>query len=202
MKKDQREIFYVCAENVDKAKKLPVVEKALDKGYEILYLVDAIDEFVFQILNTHNEKSFINLGSKNFDLDTKEEKEHIEKVNKESKKLFDIMKEALNNSVTNIKFTNNLKSHPVCLTTEGEVSIEMEKVLNAMPTEEKVKANLVLEINENHQIAKKIKDLYNNDQESLKEYTKILYAQARLIEGLNIDDPTELANSICNLLAK
>ena len=202
LKEDQKEIFYVCAENVEKAKKLPVVEKVLDKGYEVLYLVDAIDEFVFQILGNYNDKTFVNIASKNFDIDTKEEKEHIEKVNEDNKDILTLMKETLKEELSNVRFTNNLKSHPVCLTTEGDVSIEMEKVLNAMPTEEKVKANIVLEINENHKIAEKIKVLYESDKEQLKNYTKLLYAHARLIEGLNVEDPTEITNILCDILSK
>ncbi len=202
LKEDQKEIFYVCAENVEKAKKLPVVEKVLDKGYEVLYLVDAIDEFVFQILGNYNDKTFVNIASKNFDIDTKEEKEHIEKVNEDNKDILTLMKETLKEELSNVRFTNNLKSHPVCLTTEGDVSIEMEKVLNAMPTEEKVKANIVLEINENHKIAEKIKALYESDKEQLKNYTKLLYAHARLIEGLNVEDPTEITNILCDILSK
>jgi molecular chaperone HtpG len=112
------------------------------------------------------------------------------------------MKETLKEELSNVRFTNNLKSHPVCLTTEGDVSIEMEKVLNAMPTEEKVKANIVLEINENHKIAEKIKILYESDKEQLKNYTKLLYAHARLIEGLNVEDPTEITNILCDILSK
>jgi molecular chaperone HtpG len=202
LKDEQKEILYVCAENVEKAKKLPMVEKVLDKGFSILYLVDAIDEFVFQILGNYNDKAFVNIASKNFDIDTEEEKKHIEKVNKDNKDILSLMKETLKDELSNVRFTNNLKSHPVCLTTEGNVSIEMEKVLNAMPTDDKVKADIVLEINENHQIAKKIKSLYSNDPEQLKKYTKLLYAHARLIEGLNIDDPTEITNILCDIISK
>ena len=202
LKDDQKSIYYVCGESVEKINHLPLVEKVQEKGYNLLYLTDAIDEFVFQILNKYEDHDFINIASEKFDLDTEEEKEEINKINKDNKKLLDIMKECLKDKVSNVKFTNSLKTHPVCLTTEGQVSLEMEKVLNAMPTDDKVKANVVLEINENHKIADKIKKLYDTDKDELEKYTKILYSQARLIEGLEIDNPTEITNLICEIISE
>lgn len=202
LKDDQKSIYYVCGESVEKINHLPLVEKVQEKGYNLLYLTDAIDEFVFQILNKYDDHEFINIASEKFDLNTKEEKEEINKINKDNKKLLDIMKDCLKDKVSNVKFTNSLKTHPVCLTTEGQVSLEMEKVLNAMPTDDKVKANVVLEINENHKIADKIKRLYDTDKEELEKYTKILYSQARLIEGLEIDNPTEITNLICEIISE
>lgn len=202
LKDDQKSIYYVCGESVEKINHLPLVEKVQEKGYNLLYLTDAIDEFVFQILNKYDDHEFINIASEKFDLNTEEEKEEINKVNKDNKKLLDIMKDCLKDKVSNVKFTNSLKTHPVCLTTEGQVSLEMEKVLNAMPTDDKVKANVVLEINENHKIADKIKKLYDTDKEELEKYTKILYSQARLIEGLEIDNPTEITNLICEIISE
>lgn len=202
LKDDQKSIYYVCGESVEKINHLPLVEKVQEKGYNLLYLTDAIDEFVFQILNKYDDHDFINIASEKFDLDTEEEKEEINKINKDNKKLLDIMKECLKDKVSNVKFTNSLKTHPVCLTTEGQVSLEMEKVLNAMPTDDKVKANVVLEINENHKIADKIKKLYDTDKDELEKYTKILYSQARLIEGLEIDNPTEITNLICEIISE
>ena len=202
LKDDQKSIYYVCGESVEKINHLPLVEKVQDKGYNLLYLTDAIDEFVFQILNKYDDHEFINIASEKFDLNTEEEKEEINKINKDNKKLLDIMKDCLKDKVSNVKFTNSLKTHPVCLTTEGQVSLEMEKVLNAMPTDDKVKANVVLEINENHKIADKIKKLYDTDKEELEKYTKILYSQARLIEGLEIDNPTEITNLICEIISE
>ena len=202
LKDDQKSIYYVCGESVEKINHLPLVEKVQEKGYNLLYLTDAIDEFVFQILNKYDDHEFINIASEKFDLNTEEEKEEINKVNKDNKKLLDIMKNCLKDKVSNVKFTNSLKTHPVCLTTEGQVSLEMEKVLNAMPTDDKVKANVVLEINENHKIADKIKKLYDTDKEELEKYTKILYSQARLIEGLEIDNPTEITNLICEIISE
>ena len=119
-----------------------------------------------------------------------------------NKEMFELMKEVVKENVHEVKFTNRLKSHPVCLTTEGPISIEMEKVMSAMPVDEKIKASAILEINENHPIADKIKQLYKEDKEQLKEYTKVLYAQARLIEGLTLDNPTEISNIICNMISK
>ena len=202
LKDDQKSIYYVCGESVEKINHLPLVEKVQEKGYNLLYLTDAIDEFVFQILNKYDDHEFINIASEKFDLNTEEEKEEINKINKDNKKLLDIMKDCLKDKVSNVKFTNSLKTHPVCLTTEGQVSLEMEKVLNAMPTDDKVKANVVLEINENHKIADKIKKLYDTDKEELEKYTKILYSQARLIEGLEIDNPTEITNFICEIISE
>ena len=202
LKDDQKSIYYVCGESVEKINHLPLVEKVQEKGYNLLYLTDAIDEFVFQILNKYDDHEFINIASAKFDLNTEEEKEEINKINKDNKKLLDIMKDCLKDKVSNVKFTNSLKTHPVCLTTEGQVSLEMEKVLNAMPTDDKVKANVVLEINENHKIADKIKKLYDTDKEELEKYTKILYSQARLIEGLEIDNPTEITNLICEIISE
>lgn len=202
LKDEQKSIYYVCGESVEKINHLPLVEKVQEKGYNLLYLTDAIDEFVFQILNKYDDHEFINIASEKFDLNTEEEKEEINKINKDNKKLLDIMKDCLKDKVSNVKFTNSLKTHPVCLTTEGQVSLEMEKVLNAMPTDDKVKANVVLEINENHKIADKIKKLYDTDKEELEKYTKILYSQARLIEGLEIDNPTEITNLICEIISE
>ena len=141
-----------------------------------------------------------NISSDKVDLSSEEEKEDLKKKNEEAKDMFKIMAESLSD-VSTVRFTNKLKNHPVCLTSEGDISIEMEKVINAMPTDEHIDAAKVLEINENHKIASKIKDLYENDKEALKDYTKILYAQARLIEGLPIDNPTEITNLICDKLS-
>ena len=181
---------------------MPQVEILKDKGYEILYLTDNVDEFVFQVLNQYEEKTFQNACADDLDLDSTEEKEDLKKENEENKDMFEVMKEALNSGVQAVRFTHRLKNHPVCLTSEGAISVEMEKTLNAMPNNQNVKAQTILEINANHEIANKLKDLYKNDKEELKKYTQILYAQARLIEGLNIENPTELSNLICEVMAK
>jgi len=202
MKEEQKNIYYASGETIEKIDNLPQVEQVKQKEYDILYLTDYVDEFSIQALMEYEEKKFMNVSSSELDLETKEEKEKTEEKNKEYSDIFNLMKESLDNQVTEIEFTNRLKNHPVCLTTKGNISVEMEKVINAMPTDEKIKATLILEINENHEIANKLKELYNNDKEQLKKYTKILYSQARLIEGLPIENPTEISNLICEIMSK
>ena len=203
MKEGQDTIYYASGESVDKIDMLPQVDGIKDKEYEILYLTENVDEFVMQVLQEYEGKKFANVCADNIDLESKEEKEELEKVNEENKSMFEVMKEAINSEVQNIRFTHKLKNHPVCLTSEGAVSIGMEKTLNAMPNNnENIKAQTILEINENHPIVNKLKDLYENDEDGLKDYTKVLYSQARLIEGLPIENPTEISNLICNLISK
>ena len=202
MKEDQKNIFYASGETIEKIDTLPQVEQVKQKEYDILYLTEYVDEFAIQVLTEYEEKKFMNVSSNELDLETKEEKEQTEKKNKEYNTIFSFMKESLDDQISEIRFTNRLQNHPVCLTTKGNISIEMEKVINAMPTDEKVKANLILEINENHEIANKIKKLYESDKEELKKYTKILYSQARLIEGMSIENPTEISNLICEIICK
>ena len=201
MKKDQDKIYYACGETTNKVDLLPQVENIKDKGYEILYLTEYVDEFAVQMLMEYDGKKFVNICSENLDLDTEEEKEELESKNKESKDMFDLMQKSLNDEIKEVKYTNKLKNHPVCLTTKGNVSIEMEKVINAMPTGEKINSEKVLEINENHPIVKKLETLYKEDKDELEKYTKVLYAQARLIEGLPIDNPTEVTNLICEIMS-
>ena len=198
--KDQKAIYYVCGETTDKIDSLPVVEEFKDKDIEFLYCTNYMDEFVMQTIREYEGLKVSNISSDKVDLSSDEEKEDLKKKNEEAKDMFKIMAESLSD-VSTVRFTNKLKNHPVCLTSEGDISIEMEKVINAMPTDEHIDAAKVLEINENHKIASKIKDLYENDKEALKDYTKILYAQARLIEGLPIDNPTEITNLICDKLS-
>ena len=204
MNEDTKEIYYASGESLDKIKMLPQVEILVDKGYEVLYLTEYLDEFVIKTLQEYKNKKFISATDKELDIDSQEDKEEIENINKNNNDLLTVMKEALAEEVTEVRFTNNLKEHPVCLTTTGEISLEMEKIINNMtPGNEKVKANAILEINNNHKISTKLKELYqNNNKEDLVKYTKILYNQARLISGLNIDNPTELASIICNLISE
>ena len=203
MKENQDKIYYACGETIDKIDMLPQVEGIKDKGYEILYFIADIDEFAVQMMQNYKEKSFANISSENLNLDTEEEKQNLNKLNEDHKDMFSIMKEAIGDSVQAVKFTHRLKNHPVCLTTEGNVSVEMEKVLNMMPNNNNnIKAEIILEINDSHPIADKVKELYETDKETLKEYTKILYSQARLIEGLQIENPTEITNLICKFMAK
>lgn len=202
MKENQDKIYYACGETVDKIELLPQVETVEDKGFEVLYLTENIDEFVLQVLMQFKEKKFANVCANDVDLDSKEEKEELEKENKSSEDMFKIMKEAIGNDIAEVKYTHKLKNHPVCLSSKGSVSVEMEKVINSMPNDQKIKAETVLEINDSHPIANKIKDLYENDKEELKNYTKVLYAEARLIEGLPIENPTEISNLICDIISK
>ncbi len=202
MKDGQDTIYYACGESIDKIDLLPQVDSVKDKGYEILYLSASVDEFVMQVLMEYEGKKFANVCADNIDLETAEEKEELKKVNEENKPMFDLMKEAINGEVDSVRYTHKLKNHPVCLTSEGALSVKMEKVINSMPNEESVKAHTILEINENHPIVKKLKNLYENNKDDLKEYTKILYAQARLIEGLPIDNPTEISNLVCKMIAR
>ena len=203
MKDGQNSIYYACGENILKLDNMPQVEVVKDKGYEILYLTEYVDEFALQTLTTYDAKKFVNVSNDKVDLDTEEEKKELEKVNSDFKDMFSVMKEVLaNNNITDIKFTNRLKNHPVCLTTEGDISVEMEKVLNALPNDgSRVNAKMVLEINSKHPISNKLKNLYDKDKNELEKYTKILYSQARLIEGLPIDNPTEISNLICDIMA-
>ena len=181
---------------------LPQVEKVKDKGYNILYLTEYVDEFAIKSLMEYDGKKFINVSEENLDLDTEEEKEEIKKINDENKEMLNSMKEIIGSDISDVRFTHRLKNHPVCLVSEGPVSIEMQKVLNAMPTDQSINAKIILEINSSHKIADKLKELYKSDKEKFNEYTKILYSQSRLIEGLSIENPTEISNLICDLLSK
>lgn len=201
MKEGQDKIYYASGETIDKIDMLPQLDAIKEKGYEILYLTADVDEFVFKVLNEYEGKQFVNVSAGNIDLDSEEEKEQLKQVNEENKTMFELMKEVIP-EVQEIRYTHRLRKHPVCLTSEGEISVEMEKVINSMPNNQNVKARTILEINEKHDIANKLKELYNTDKEQLKNYTKVLYAGARLIEGLNIDNPTEFSNIICELLSK
>lgn len=199
MADSQDTIYYACGDSAEKIALLPQCEAVKDKGYEILYFTDDVDEFAIQMLMEYDGKHFANICKDDLDLSTDAEKEAITKKNEDSKALLDKMKEALGDEVTAVKFTNKLGSHAVCLSAEGYVSLEMAKVLSQMPggNENGVKAQLVLEINSTHPIAEK---LASADDETLNKYTKILYSQARLIAGLSIDNPTELADIICDLM--
>ena len=201
-KQEQESIYYASGETIDKIDMLPQVQAVKEKGYEILYLTENIDEFVLKVLTEYDKKKFVNVSSNSVDLETEEEKEELKKVNEENKDMFELMKEAIKD-VQEVKFTHKLKNHPICLSSQGEISAEMEKVLNSMPmNNQNVKARMVLEINENHEIAEKIKSLYLKDKEELKKYSKVLYNTARLIEGLSIENPTDFSNLVCDLISK
>lgn len=198
MKEGQKEIYYASGENVDKIDTLPQIEQVKEKDYEILYLTDYVDEFTLNALGEYKEKSFKNVSAS--DLDLEENKEEIEKINDDNKDLLTLMKDAI--GINSVRFTTKLKNHPVCLTSQGNISVEMEKVINSMPGDESINAQVVLEINDKHPIADKLKTLYKEDKEQLEKYSKILYSEARLIEGLTIDNPTEISNLICELISK
>ena len=201
MKEEQKSIYYACGETVDKIEMLPQCESVTGKGYEVLYLTDDVDEFALKMLMNYEEKNFVNVCAEELDISTDEEKEAVKAENESSGDMLNAMKEALGDAVSAVRFTNTLKNHPVCLTSEGGLSVGMEQVLNRMPTgEEAVKAQIVLEINASHAIADKLKSLYVYDRDKLASYAKILYAQARLIGGMSIDNPAELSALVCDLM--
>lgn len=200
IKDGQKAIYFACGETVDKIDKMPKVEALKDK-FELLYCTEYVDEFALKILGKYDDLDIVNIASDEVDIDTEEEKENLKKDNEAAKDMFSLMKEAIP-EVKEIRFTNKLKNHPVALASEGAITIEMEKALNNIPNNDNIKATKVLEINESHDISKKIKELYENDKDALKNYAKVLYAFARLIEGLSIEDPTEISNLICEYLSK
>ena len=200
LKEEDKNIYYCAGETVDKIDMLPQVEGIKDK-HEVLYLTDYVDEFAIMAIHEYKGKTFVNVTNESTDLSTDEEKEKINKENTDNKDMLEEMKKVLEGNVEEVKLTNKLKSHPVCLTTTGEVSTSMEKVINAMPTDEKIKANEVLEINASYKIVDKLKDLYKNNKDEFTKYTKVIYYEARLIEGLPIDNPTELSNLMCDIMA-
>ncbi len=198
MADSQDTIYYACGENAEKIALLPQTDAVKEKGYEVLYFTDEVDEFAIQMLMEYDGKKFANICKDDLDLSTDAEKEAINKKNEDSKELLDKMKNALGDEVTAVKFSNKLGSHPVSLSAEGYVSLEMEKVLNAMPgANQGVKAQLVLEINSKHPVAAKLESA---DDETVEKYTKLLYASARLIAGLDISNPTEFSDSVCELM--
>lgn len=197
MPEDQKYIYYAVGESNDRIEKLPQTELVKDKGYEILYFTEEIDEFAIKILGSYKEKEFKSVSSGDLGIEADEKDE---KVSEENKSLFDAMREALNGKVSNVKVSKRLKNHPVCLSAEGEISIEMEKVLNSMPNNQGVKADKVLEINPNHEVFNSLKETYENDKDRFALYTNLLYNQALLVEGLSVEDPVEFANNICKLM--
>lgn len=204
MKEDQKEIYYACGETKERIEMLPQLEKIKDKGYEVLYFTQDVDEFAIKVMINYDGKPFKSISDADLDIDTEEEKEEAKKLDEENKDMFTFMQEAIADKVKTVRLSKKLKTHPVCLSSDGSITIEMEKVLNAMPQNDgnKVKAEKALEINPNHPIFEKLKDLYANDKDKLKDYTKLLYDQALLIEGMSIDNPVEFANLVCELMTK
>lgn len=201
MKEDQKYIYYASGGSVEKIDQLPQTELLKDKGIEILYLTEDIDEFTLQVLHDYDEKEFKSVSSEDLEIDeTKEEKEAAEKQAEENKNMLTFIKEGLGDKVTEVKLSQRLKSHPVCLTTKGGLSLEMEKVLNAMPNDEQIKAERVLEINSSHPIFTALTKAYEANKEKVTIYADILYNQALLIEGITIEDPVEFSNKVCKLI--
>jgi molecular chaperone HtpG len=199
MPEDQKYIYYASGESYDRIEKLPQAELVADKGYEILYFTEDIDEFAIKMLMTYEEKEFKSVSSSNLGIEAEEEQIN-ESEERENKELFDYMKKALAGKIGDVRASKRLKTHPVCLSADGEVTIEMEKILSAMPDNQHVKAEKVLEINVNHDVFASLKDAFESDKGKLDLYTNLLYNQALLIEGLSISDPVEFTNDICKIM--
>lgn len=201
MPEDQKYIYYASGESNERIEKMPQTELVSDKGYEILYFTDDIDEFAIRILMMYKDKEFRSVSSSDLGIDNDETKEADKSDEQENKELFEYMKNKLGDRVKDVKASKRLKNHPVCLANEGMISIEMEKVLSAMPNNNNdMKAEKILEINNNHEVFKSLQEAYKNDKEKLDLYTELLYNQALLIEGLSIEDPVEFTNNICKIM--
>ena len=202
MKEDQKKIYFASGETVEKIALLPQVESVIAHGYEVLYLTEDVDEFALQMLRTYSEKEFSNVCKDDLDLATDEEKESLNKENEDAKEMLDFIKESIGENLHSVRFTNTLQNHAACLSSEGAVSANMEKVLSKNPGNEAahIKAEFVMEINMNHPIAAKLKELFENDKDKLAKYSKVLYAQARLVSGLSIENPAEVSDLVCNLM--
>ncbi|MGV1102996.1 molecular chaperone HtpG [Clostridium perfringens] len=194
---DQKYIYYAVGESNERIEKMPQTEMVLDKGYEILYFTEDVDEFAIKMLMNYKEKEFKSVSSGDLGIESEEENK---KENEENKGIFEAMKETLGEKISAVKASSRLKNYPVCLSSEGEVSIEMEKILSAMPNNQGVKAQKVLEVNTNHEVFNSLKDALENDKDKFNLYTKLLYNQALLVEGLSIEDPVDFTNDICKLM--
>ena len=201
MKEGQEQIYYACGETKERIDLLPQMETFKDKGYEVLYFTQDVDEFAIKVLMEYEGKKFVSVSDAELDLDTEEEKEEAKKLSDDSKDMLEFMQKAIEDKVKTVRLSSKLKTHPVCLSSDGNITIEMEKVLNSLPqNENKVKAQKALELNPTHPIFEKLKTLYESDKDKLSDYTKLLYAQAQLIEGLPIEDPVEFSNLVCSLM--
>jgi molecular chaperone HtpG len=200
MPEDQKYIYYASGDSIERIEKLPQAEFVSENGFEILYFTEDIDEFAIKMLMTYKEKEFKSISSGDLGIEGEENKSDSESEEQEYKEIFDYMKGILADKVKDVRVSKRLKSHPVCLATEGDISIEMEKILAAMPDNQNIKADKVLEINKNHEVFQSLKDAFDNDKEKLNLYTKLLYNQALLIEGLPIQDPVEFTNDICKVM--
>jgi molecular chaperone HtpG len=200
MPEEQKYIYYASGESNERIEKLPQTELVAEKGYEILYFTDDIDEFTIKMLMSYKDKEFKSVSSGDLGIETQEDKDNEKAEDNGSKELFEQMKNMLSDKVKDVRASKRLKKHPVCFSNEGEISIEMEKILKSMPNNQDIKADKVLEININHEVFKALKDAYENDKEKLGLYTNLLYNQALLIEGLPISDPVEFTNNICKIM--
>lgn len=200
MPEDQKYIYYASGESNERIEKLPQTEMVADKGYEILYFTDDIDEFAIKMLLSYKEKEFKSVSSGDLGIEPDENEKETEAEQNDNKELFEYMKGLLEGKVSSVKASKRLKTHPVCLSADGEVTIEMEKILNAMPNNADVKANKVLEININHAVFNSLKEAFAEDKEKVNLYTALLYNQALLIEGLPLQDPVEFTNDICKIM--
>lgn len=200
MPEEQKYIYYAAGESNERIEKLPQAELISDKGYEILYFTDDVDEFSVKMMMSYKDKEFKSISSSDLGIEIEEKKSLSDTEEKDNKELFEHMKSILSGKVKNVKASVRLKNHPVCLSTEGELTIEMEKVLNSMPNSPEIKADKVLEINTDHEVFKSLKEAYESDKEKLNLYTNLLYNQALLIEGLPIGDPVEFTNNICKIM--
>ena len=204
MKEDQKYIYYACGETTDRIDRLPQTELLKDKGFEILYLTDDVDEFALKMMMKYADKEFRNVSDKDLGLETETDSEEIQKQNEDNKELLRFMKDALGDKVSEVKLSERLKSHPVCISSDGGVSIEMEKVLSAMPgaNGQKIQAKRVLELNASHPVFARLQKLFAENPDAVKEYASLLYDQALLIEGLPIEDPVAFSNAVCKLMAE
>ena len=202
MKEDQKDIYFISGESVARIEQLPQTELLREKGLEMLYLTDQVDEFALRILNAYDGHEFKNVSSDDLGLETEEEKKAAEQQKEEYKELLEFLQNALDGKVKSVIVSQRLKSHPVCLSSEGAISLEMEKVLNAMPNAERVQAQRVLELNPTHPVFAVLQKLYETNQDKLKEYAQLLYTQALLIEGISIEDPVAFSNQVCSLMSE
>ncbi len=200
MPESQKYIYYACGESISRINHLPQTELVKDKGFEILYFTDNVDEFAIRMLMSYNDKEFKSVSAGDLDIETPEEKEELKEKEEESKDLFGFMQEKLDGKVKTVRLSRRLKTHPVCLTSDGALSVEMEKVLNSMPNDQKVKADKVLEINPEHPVFETLKKLYTTDKEKVEKYSRLLYNQALMIEGMPVEDPVEFSNLVCELM--
>lgn len=200
MKPEQKYIYYGCGETVERVLSLPQAETLQEKGFEMLCLTDNVDEFALRMLMKYDDKEFRNISSDDLELESTEEKEKVKELAEDNKDMLAFVKESLGDKVKDVRLSGKLKSHAVCITTDGMISTEMEKVLNAMPAQEKIKAQRVLEINGEHPIFQRLQELYQSDKERLKLYAEILYDQALLLEGISLEDPSDFSQKLCQLL--